>query len=68
MLRALDSTESRRDRCDAGVPEQRGEQNSVKLHAKAFYIVSSSDFPRKDLDRWRIPSLWLALEASFAKT
>ena len=35
-LRALDSTKSRRDRCDAGTPAHSGEQYSIEPQTKAL--------------------------------
>ena len=46
ILRALDSTESRRDGCDAGVTANGGEQYSIELWKKALYTESISEFSK----------------------
>ena len=66
MVRILYSTESRRGRFDAGVPARKGDQHSIELQTKPLQTVTSSDFPKKDLDQRRMLSLRLALESSFA--
>ena len=66
MLRALDSREARRDGCHSEVPAHIGEHYSTELQAKALQDVSSSDIWRKDIEWWRIPSLRLSLESSYA--
>ena len=63
----LDSTESRRDKCEAGLPALSREQYSIEPKTKALKTVSSIDCPRIDLYQWRnLPILQLALETSFA--
>jgi len=57
MIRnALVSTAWSQERWEAIAPAQRGEQSSIRLMTEAFYVVRSSDVPRKDFARRRMPS------------
>ena len=70
MLRALDSTESRKNRCDAGVPAHRGEQYYIELWTNGLWVLpcrlSCSDLLRNDLRWLRMPICGSELGATAA--
>ena len=47
-------------------PQPIAESSIPMNHGQTSFILSSSNFSRNDLERWRMPSLQLAFEVSFA--
>ena len=71
VLRTMVYVALRISRCETEAPAEREEQYSIELQMKALKVDESSDVPRKDFSRQRMPTWRLELEdnheAWFAK-